>query len=64
MDKFKFWKKWFWVGVVVSVISGPAGLVFGLALLAEPEHKKEGTALALWAVVWTAIAFYITSQIS
>lgn len=55
MDKFKFWQKWFWVGVVVALLSGPAGLVFGLALLAEPEHRKEGAAITVWSVVYSVV---------
>ena len=59
MDKFSFWQKWFWVGIVVSVFSAPAGLVYGLALLVEPEHRKEGLAITAWSLVWTAIIFAI-----
>ncbi len=44
-DKFKFFQKWFWVGVVTSVFSAPAGLVYGLALMAEPGHRKERLAI-------------------
>lgn len=55
MDKFSFWHKWFWVGLVISVLSAPAGLVFAAALLVEPEHRKEGAALAIWSIVWLVI---------
>lgn len=53
MDKFSFWQKWFWVGVVVAALSGPAGLFYSFALLIEPEHRKEGLALAIWSIIWS-----------
>lgn len=61
-DKFKFWQKWFWVGVIAAFLSPPVGLVYGLALLAEPEHRKEGLALTAWSLVLaTATIAFILS---
>lgn len=65
MDKFAFGQKWFWVGLVVATISGPAGLVYSVALMVEPERRKEGLALAVWSVVWTSLVLgtiYVLQQ--
>ena len=51
MDRFALFHKWFWVGMVVATVGGFGGLVFGLSLLAEPEHRKEGVIVAVWSLV-------------
>lgn len=56
MDKFALFHKWFWVGMVVATVGGLGGLVFGLTLLAEREHRKEGAIVTIWSLIVT-IAF-------
>ncbi|MBU6141932.1 hypothetical protein KGO95_02315 [Patescibacteria group bacterium] len=51
MDKFTLFHKWFWVGLLVATIGGFSGIIFGLALLAEPEHRKEGWILTIWSLI-------------
>lgn len=50
-DKFKFYKKWFWVGIAIGFLSLVAGLVYGIALALEREHRKEGLVICVWSVV-------------
>lgn len=62
MDKFLLNGKWFWIGIFTAVISGPAGLVFGIALLIEPEHRKEGSIITVWSVFcMLAMTFWVLS---
>lgn len=62
MDKFLMNGKWFWVGMALAVVSGPSGIVFGVALLVEPEHRKEGAVITVWSVFCTAaVAFWALS---
>ena len=50
-DKFKLWKKWFWIGLVVGFFNLMAGLIFGIALVSEKEHRREGTIVILFALI-------------
>ena len=50
-DKFKLFGKWFWIGVVVAFLNSLAGLIYGVALVLEPEHRKEGAILIAWTVL-------------
>jgi len=61
-NKFKFWQKWFWVGIVISILSGPAGIVYGLALIAEPQFRKEGWAITVFALLWTILVLSLLVQ--
>ncbi|MEK7521098.1 MAG: hypothetical protein AAB560_03415 [Patescibacteria group bacterium] len=60
-DKFLFNKKWFWVGIVIAVINFSAGLIYGIALIIEPSHRKEGGVIiacsAIAAVVMMAFLY-------
>ena len=58
-DKFKFFKKWFWIGALIALLNGVAGLIYGIALWAEPEHRKEGVFLTIWSLALTAAATYL-----
>lgn len=50
-DKFKLYKKWFWIGIAVGFLSTFAGLIYGIALMIEPEHRKEGFIIILWSFI-------------
>jgi di/tricarboxylate transporter len=59
VDKFKLGKKWFWVGVVVATLNIVAGLVYGILLVLEKDHRKEGIIIAAWAIIWALIGFFV-----
>lgn len=56
-DKFLIYKKWFWIGMAVGFLNGVAGLIYGIALAVEPEHRKEGAVIIIWSIVAFAITF-------
>jgi hypothetical protein len=51
MDKFKFWQKWFWIGLIVAIVSPAAGFIFSIALFLEPGRRKEGLTLLVAAII-------------
>jgi di/tricarboxylate transporter len=59
VDKFKLGKKWFWVGIVVSTLNIVAGLVYGITLVIEKDHRKEGLIIMAWAIFWALISFFV-----
>ena len=59
VDKFKLGKKWFWIGIVVSTLNIVAGLVYGITLLIEKDHRKEGLVVMAWAIIWALIGFFV-----
>lgn len=59
MDRFKLYKKWFWIGIVVGLLNPVAGLIYGIALLAEPEHRQEGIIIVVWTIVWAFLSYYL-----
>ncbi len=63
MDKFKLGKKWFWIGIIISFLNGIAGLIYGIALMTELEHKKEGGIIIVWAIFSIILAVFITSYL-
>lgn len=60
--KFKFWQKWFWVGIIISILSGPAGILFGFALLTESNLKKEGWTVVSFALIWTILVLSLLAN--
>ena len=58
-DKFQLWGKWFWIGIVMSFLNAAAGLIYGIALAIEKDHRKEGLIIIGWAIVWTLIVFLL-----
>ena len=48
--RFKLWSKWFWIGIVVSIPSVVAGLVYGIALVLEKSRRKEGIIIIAFAI--------------
>ena len=59
IDKFKFGKKWFWIGIVVSTLNIIAGLVYDIVLAIEKNHRKEGLIIMAWAIIWALIGFFV-----
>lgn len=59
MDKFKLYKKWFWIGIIAGFMNPVLGLIYGIALLIEKDHRKEGGIIIAWTIVWTIISFYL-----
>ena len=57
MNDSKLYGKWFWVGVVITLLNFLAGLIFATAFYLEPEHKKEGQLLAVWSLI--VFLFYV-----
>lgn len=50
-EQFKPGKKWFFVGLFVALFSALAGLAFGLALVTEKGHRKEGVIVMAFAII-------------
>ncbi len=57
-DKFKLGKKWFWLGIVMALFNVAAGLIYGLALATEKDHRKEGLVIIVFAIVWAYVSFF------
>ena len=62
-DKFKLYKKWFWIGIAVGFFNTLAGLIYGIALTIEPEHRKEGFIIILWSFISFSILASILKNI-
>lgn len=58
-DGFKLGKKWFWVGVIVGILNIVGGLIYGIALAMEKEHRKEGLIIIAVTVIWAIIGFFL-----
>jgi len=60
-DEFKLWRKWFWVGIIMSLLFSVPGIIYGIALALEKEHRKEGLIIIIFSVLWYfALSFIIT----
>jgi len=59
VDKFQLGKKWFWIGIVVATLNVFGGLIYGLVLVFEKTHRKEGLIIVCWAIAWALIGFFI-----
>ncbi len=51
-------KKWFWIGIVVSLLNIVGGLVYGIALAIEKDHRKEGLIIIVFAIVWAVAGYF------
>lgn len=58
-DNFKLYKKWFWIGVVIGFLNVVAGLVYGIALAMEKEHRKEGLIISAWSLLSFLFIFLV-----
>ncbi|KKS25694.1 MAG: hypothetical protein UU85_C0001G0124 [Candidatus Wolfebacteria bacterium GW2011_GWA2_42_10] len=52
-------KKWFWVGMAMGFFNLAAGLVYGIVLALEKEHRQEGLIIIGWTIAWTLIGFFL-----
>lgn len=59
VDKFKMGKKWFWMGIVVAFLHVPAGFIYGIVLLLEKNHRREGIIIIAFTVVWALISYFV-----
>lgn len=62
-DKFKLYKKWFWIGIIVGFLNFIAGLIYGFAMVAEREHRKEGWIVVVWSVVSLLFTYWLTQVV-
>lgn len=62
-DKFKLGEKWFWIGMAVALFNVAAGLVYGIALLTEKKHRKEGLIIVIFAVVWAVVSIFVIAPL-
>lgn len=58
-DKFKLGKKWFWVGIAVAFVHAFAGLIYGIVLLFEKDHRKEGIIIIAFAIAWALFSYFV-----
>ena len=64
-DKFQMWGKWFWIGIAMGFFNGFAGVVYGIALLTEKDHHKEGAVIIIWSVfISFAEYFFVKAMIN
>jgi len=58
MERASVTKNKFFLAAVVITILNPifSGLILGLTMLTEPDLKREGRIVTLFALVWGAIA--------
>lgn len=45
-------KKWFWLSVVIALISPVSGLILGIAFWTESGLRKEAKIILLVAIIW------------
>ena len=57
-DQFMLGKKWFWIGIAISIFNIAAGLIYGIALATEKDHRKEGAIIIVFALAWFFFAHY------
>ncbi len=56
--RFALGKKWFWIGIVMSLLNVAAGLIYGIALAIEKNHRKEGLIIIAFSIVWLFVSLY------
>lgn len=59
VDKFKLGKKWFWIGIVIAFIHALAGLIYGIVLLLEKNHRREGIIIVAFAIAWALLSYFV-----
>lgn len=62
-NEVKLWRKWFWVGIAIGILSMFTGIlpafIFGIALAFEKGRRKEGLVILLVTVIWFAAMNYL-----
>jgi len=54
-------KKWFWMGIAVALISPVAGLILAISFWTEPELKKQGKIILIFAIIWGILFIFLTN---
>ncbi len=58
-----FSKKWFYTGLIIAILNPIfSGLILGAMYLTEPGLKKYGRIILPIAVVWGALAFWLSTK--
>lgn len=57
-DKFALGKKWFWIGMVFG-LNYISGFIYGIALVIEKKHQKEGLVIIAFTLVWLLFTWLI-----
>ena len=57
-DKFALGKKWFWIGMVFG-LNYISGFIFGIALVIERKHRREGLIILGFTAAWLFFTFII-----
>lgn len=58
-----FSKKWLYTGLVIAILNPVfSGLILGAMYITEPGLKKYGRIILPIAVVWGAVAFWLSSK--
>lgn len=58
-NKFKLGKKWFWIGIAVAFFNVVGGLIYGVTLALEKEHRNEGLIIIGFSIVWGIIKTFV-----
>ena len=53
--------KWFWMGIVIALISPIAGLVLAVSFWTESELKKQGKIIFIFSIIWRIIFIFLTN---
>ncbi|MFA5083931.1 MAG: hypothetical protein WC475_00895 [Candidatus Paceibacterota bacterium] len=59
MDRFKLYKKWFWIGIIIGFFNSLWGIVYGIALWVERDHRKEGMIITIWSIISGIVSIYV-----
>ncbi|MDP3799965.1 MAG: hypothetical protein Q8Q90_00900 [bacterium] len=63
LESSTFTKKWFYTGLIIAILNPIfSGLILGAVYLTEPGLKKYGRIILPIAVVWGAVAFWLSSK--
>lgn len=57
-DKFALGKKWFWIGMVMA-LNTIMGIVYGIALVIEKKHRREGLIILVFTFAWAVFGYFI-----
>ena len=52
-------KRWFWLGVGITLVSPITGVILSVAFWTEPDLKKEGKIIFILSLVWGVILLYL-----
>ena len=63
-DKFKLYKKWFWIGIAIGFLNVFAGVIYSVAMITEPEHRKEGLIILVWTLAIFLLAVFLLGPLA